>query len=228
MHERLTQEDTTATFVKQAIENPAIAPEAVASWKERKYGAKAVLYDPSDPEANKLAVAAGYKVIYGGAESAGTFENLRRADVVLPAGRVTPSPKPYSEDSSAMAAEMLNADEITPPMRRMKDFAEFLARRLMDVDLRVLFVRKANAGSTYCRLNERTGELGFIVQRLGKMWFERPPFQEDVLALLLHELAHHFERDHLSDNYYKACTRLAGKLAVDVLENPHDYRKWRG
>jgi len=36
--------------------------------------------------------------------------------------------------------------------------------------------------------------------------------------LLIHEFAHEYESNHLSEEYYNACTRLDGKLARLMLE----------
>ena len=61
----------TQPWVRDAPGHPDAAPEAVGQIMARRFGDRRVAYDPSDPEANKLAVVAGYTVMTGGALSAG-------------------------------------------------------------------------------------------------------------------------------------------------------------
>ena len=42
--------------------------------------------DPSDPEANKLAVSQGYTVVHGGMMSSAAWQNAKTASAILPAG----------------------------------------------------------------------------------------------------------------------------------------------
>jgi hypothetical protein len=60
-----------------------------------RFGEKRVIYDPTDPEANALAVTKGYTVIHGGMLNGDEWRNVKRAGAALPAGQVTPSPKPF-------------------------------------------------------------------------------------------------------------------------------------
>ena len=226
MHEFLTPVDTTATFVKTAVENPQCKPEAVASWKQQKYGDKAVIFDPSDPEANKRAVAEGYKVIYGGQESAGTFANIKRDELVLPAGQVTPSDKPFSKDGKPLTL----LTKVSDDMRRVEAFAIFLARRLLGPKpLVVLFANNAQwgYGAVFSR-GETANTLYFNVGSLGYKWFSRPPAETpEILELIIHELSHQGESDHLSANFYHELGRLASETAVWMLTRPEQFAPFR-
>src|SRR6266516_3112610 len=60
MHGQLGPEDVNSEWAETAIASPDCAPEAVQSYMSRRFGDRRVSYDPSDPEANKLAVSQGY------------------------------------------------------------------------------------------------------------------------------------------------------------------------
>jgi len=55
--------ETSMQFWKQRtqaqVESPEAAPEAVKAFVRERFGDRAVSYDPSDAEANKLATSAG-------------------------------------------------------------------------------------------------------------------------------------------------------------------------
>lgn len=89
--ELIDAEDANSKWVRDAL--PTASPEAVAAVLDLRYGERRVVADPSDPEANKLAVAAGYTVIPPRAFSRGEWDRIRQHDLAKPAGQVTPSPR---------------------------------------------------------------------------------------------------------------------------------------
>jgi len=60
----------------------------VQSYLSRRFGDKRVSHDPSDPEANKLAVSQGYTVVHGGMMSSAAWQNAKSANAIQPAGQV--------------------------------------------------------------------------------------------------------------------------------------------
>jgi len=70
----------------------------------RRFGDKRVSFDPSDPEANKLAVSQGYTVVHGGMMSSAAWQNAKAANAILPAGQVTPGPKVWTGEDNPNAA----------------------------------------------------------------------------------------------------------------------------
>ena len=64
-------------------------------------------------------------------------------------------------------------------------------------------------------------EITFNLQRLGHNFFnDFPANMERVNSLLLHELAHERESDHLSDRYHSAICDYGARLAQLALGNP--------
>lgn len=72
-------------------------------------------------------------------------------------------------------------------------------------------------------------ELTFNLATLGRAFFEEGP-SEQVNALLLHELAHELESNHLDVKFYKALQTLGAKLATFALREPWLWKEhgWRG
>lgn len=63
------------------------------------------------------------------------------------------------------------------------------------------------------------GRFDFNVRVLGREWFDQAP-SDRVNALIIHELGHHYERNHLSEGYYDALCSIGAKLARLALEDP--------
>jgi hypothetical protein len=95
-HARLNQEDINSEWVEMAVASPDCAPDATESYLAKRFGEKRVSYDPSDSEANKLAVSEGFTVVHGSMMSAGAWKNAKLANAIMPAGKVTPGPKVWT------------------------------------------------------------------------------------------------------------------------------------
>jgi hypothetical protein len=214
----LTKEEATAPWVTDAMHHPDIAPEAVETVLTGRFGTKRAAYDPNDPEANNRLVSEGYTIVHGGTFGKEAWENIRNATALRPSGDIRPTPKPWSDDPNADPAEYIPEEEWTGGMREVADLAERLAQRLMDRHLNVVFVKRMMGNTAACYGH---GGLTFSVQRLGKAWFtDWRDHLEGVLDLLIHEFGHEYESNHLSDGYNRALSRLGGKLAALVLQDP--------
>jgi hypothetical protein len=56
--------------------------------------------------------------------------------------------------------------------------------------------------------------------KLGTGFFQSG-YSQRVLDLLIHELGHEYESNHLSANYYHALTKIGARLALAVAANPN-------
>jgi hypothetical protein len=134
-----------------------IQDAAVKSLVQARFGDKVVSYDRSDPEANKLAVSKGYQVIHGGTLSGDESNNVKRAGTLLPAGKVTPSPKPYS--SGGRPEVLVDPSDWTTEMSGTAHYVRELARCLIGRDIEVSICREpsvswlANYGPGLLTLN---------------------------------------------------------------------------
>ena len=215
MHERLVCKDANAAWVREAIQHHGgeLSDGAIGAVTTLRFGEKRVSYDPSDLEANSRAVAAGYTVVHGGQMSGSEWDAVKRVGALLPAGRVTPSPKPYSADGKPL--KLLAEDEWSEDMKSIAALAQRLAARVLGALITVEIAMEPtwSFGATY-----GPGHLVFNAGRLGRKWFAGP--MNEILDLIIHEFGHHYESNHLSDRFYKALSRIGGDVALLALKEP--------
>ena len=204
VHEQIRAEEMNSPWVEQVVAEKDCKPAAIQTYLNRRFSEKRVAYDPSDPEANKLAVSKGYVVVTGSMMSSGAWKNSKTAQAILPAGQVTPSPQPYSPDGPPL--KLLN--EMTPGMRTVEQHATGVAREILRREITVTFANDPEwpFGATY-----GPGRLTFNVGRLGRRWFDLEMNRVGIEQLLLHEFAHEFASDHLSHEYHEAICSIAAK-----------------
>lgn len=217
MFDEIRGEDATSEWVRAASGDKDALPEAVTKVMDERFGEKRVVVDPSDPEGTKIAMSQGYQIVYPGSLSKGEWDNVRRSGAILPAGQVTPSAKVYDPDGAP--EKVIPESEWTEEMGARVLFAMKLFKELgvHSGQLRVVIVTEPLVG---WRANYGSRRLCLNYGKLGKRWFAAPNRDESVLSLLVHEFAHQYESDHLSEGYYRALTELAAKLANLALDKP--------
>jgi len=212
MHERIKAEEINSPWVEQVVAEKNCAPDAVRTYLDRRFSEKRVAYDPSDPEANKLAVSKGYTVVAGSMMSSGAWKNSKLAQAILPAGQVTPSPKPYSPDGPALKL----AEDITAEMRDVERHAIDIAQQVLRREINVVF---ANDPQWAFSATYGSGQLTLNVGRLGRSWFSLSQNRREINALLIHEFGHEYSLDHLSQEYHDALCRI-GAAMVEMAARP--------
>lgn len=205
----LGAEEAASAWVSDAMGDKDVAPEAVGAVIRARYGDRAVAYDPSDKEANNRAVNLGYTVVTGGAMTRDQWANVRAAGVLAPAGRVTPTPRPFSEHG-----EPARHAQRSPAMRRFEAFCHVMAERLLGRPVHVNFFEDFNADAAYA-----PGLLCFNVGKLGGDWFEGPLGPHHV-NLLIHEFGHEYSPNHLDRAYLDGLTSLGAKATMLALSEP--------
>jgi hypothetical protein len=237
MHEKVHTEEAVAPWVSEAIDDPRVEAKALDTIITQRFGAKSVIADPSDPEGTKIAVSQGYTVISGGALSRGAWGNVKTLKTRLPAGQVTPSPKPY--DPNGRPENVIDQRNWTPDMRRIAEFGGALFKKLTNVGCYVVIVDEpraswlANFGSgngfDLLGLVQGSGSIGMRLclnyGRLGETWFARPKRDIELLDLLIHEFCHHTVKDHLSNEMHETATKLGAKLTNIALDEPEFFRE---
>jgi hypothetical protein len=216
MAEKLPEAAINEPWVRQACSGEDAAPAAVRTVLTRRYGADAVAYDPTDLEGTKLSVAAGTTVVYPASLSAGEWKNARKADLLPPAGTVTPSPRVLCSENGIPPED---PETWKPEWTRRAAEIVRLSQVLFGFKVVVQIQKQClsvNARAWY----GMGGVLTLHVWKLGNEWFKRPLADEDVLSLIIHELAHEYAKDHLSNEYHRACCDLGARLAMAVAKNP--------
>ena len=224
-YSKIDREDANSDWVTIAVNSPNCSADAFLAWKTLKFGDKAVAYDPSDPEANKRAVAEGYTVVSGGMMSSGAWNNARNASILPPAGKVTPSHKVWAGEGDPDAETFMDwipKEKWTKGMKQLEDYVKLVASWVINRKIEVKFCSSSHhlASASYGH-----GELVFNKLRLGNEWFEQG-MTPAVDALLIHELAHEKCPDHLSEDYYRELCRIGAEFKAMALEHPELFEKF--
>ncbi len=208
LFDKTTKEDANNTWVRDALSDPRCNDDAVKAAVKNRFGDKVVIYDNSDPEANKLAVLHGYTVVHGGHLSHREWENIHRSRAIIAAGSVTPSPKPYSENGDPL--KVIDRYKWTNGMLLVETFAKEMAQLVFGHSITAMWVNdfKWNFAATY----GPGGPLTLNKSKISKDLYESGITRE-MVALLIHEFAHEYESDHLSKNFYRSLCKIGSYLA---------------
>jgi hypothetical protein len=207
--ELLDQDELSSGWVEQAIGSDDVDATAVGGILTRRFGDKIVSFDVSDREANDRATAQGYVVLHGATFSKDQWKKIRETGVVRPAGQVTPTPKPFSDDGDP--AEYA---ETTAAMLCFSRFVKAFARETIGRSISVEFLKTFNAIAAYGQ-----ARMSFNVGNLKQKWFEGP-IRKEQIDLIIHELGHEYEPNHLSKSYNDALTSIGAKAVMLALSNP--------
>ena len=218
--EQLDENDMTDTWVTSAASDERCDDETIKSVLTSKYGEKRVAYDPSDHEANHIAVSQGYTVVHGGSMSSGMWENTRRSNSMKPSGQVTPSAKVWSDDPNAPSAQPIPKEKWS---KEMNDFAEFAFQLHKTLIGRPLTVRMYEAPNNFQAGygSNLVKELQMNLTHLEENWFEPNKIREQV-DLLIHEFGHYYSGNHLSEEYYQGLSKLGAGLALHLVSCSDD------
>lgn len=219
MHGQLTADDANSEWGEAAVASPDCGAEAVGSYLRHRFGDKRVSFDPSDPEANKLAVSEGYTVVHGSMMSSGAWKNAKAAGAIRPAGQVTPGPKVWTGEDDPTAdvfKDWIPEAKWTDGMRAIADFARRMAEQVLSRRIVVKFCATPHhlGNASY----GPGGELVFNKFRLGADWFEQG-ITEDVVRLIIHEFGHEYSLDHLCAEYGDALCRIGAKMFLLARQN---------
>lgn len=221
MAARLEPEEAKARWVTDALSHPQISDKAVTNVIEHRYGQNRVIYDPSDAEGTKIAVSKGYTVIAPGSFDAEAWENIRRSRAALPAGQVTPSPKPFSPDGEPL--KVVDRDQWTPEMKAYETWVQNIAHSVTDVShIRVTFANDPDWGFNGCIGREGSGH--HLTVNISSRHLKLSD-KLDMLRFTIHELAHIKVSDHLSNDFHEECCKLGAKIVLLALSDPD--RVWR-
>jgi hypothetical protein len=217
-HAKISSDDSSEAWVTEAISDGRVDQEAFKAVISSRFGDNAVVYDPSDLEANSRAVAEGRRVIHGASLPKGAHQNNRRFGVVKPAGQVIPTML------AVFSAEGQNiripSSDFSQEMKDFVKYATWISDIIVGAHVDVGLVRSEQAfAACYGKR-----QLLFNVRRLGKAWFSG--WKRNITAvneLIIHELAHEYEANHLSDKYHEACCRVGARFVDIVLAHSEKY-----
>lgn len=203
-HDLLTSADMKQAWVRDA--KPKANEEALTSYIHKVYGKNALIYDPSNPEANKRAIDQGRTIIRETHEDPATWNRIREKDIVKPAGDV------IQTGVSPGTGSPIERDEWTPAMFNLERYTHELGDHLLGFQPDVEFRNVEHPGNHHFAAWWGNYTITFNLRYLGKQW-PAEASQEDVDDLILHEFSHHDTgHDHFTDRYIHRLSRLGAKL----------------
>ena len=202
----LTEEQSKSSWVTEALEDADV--DAVKDVVESRYGEDAVVFDPTDHEANKKAFADDVNVITGGSFNSKVWDNIKRTreehtEFARPSGSVGQ----YASPTLTGGAKEI--DTYTDGMKEIIDYAKELHLYLFNSSCSVSIHNGNGALATYGR-----GNLQFSYKMLGKKWFDLTNNKQRILELIIHEFGHWYSGDHLSERYYDGLCEIGAKLIM--------------
>lgn len=218
-HHVLTEADAGENFVKVAISNESIKPEALKSVLDKAFGEKRVSFSIKDLEANNRAMSEGYKVVHGASLPKEAWSIARSYGLIESSEKKYPTAKPYSNDPEAKPDTFLPRQDWSEGMVSIVSYAKMLARHLLGIEIQVR-ISTGVRGFAACY---STGELTFFLKGLGASWFEGGVNQK-VDSLLLHEFAHQYATNHLDHEFHESLCDLGARLKQLALDEPELFR----
>lgn len=204
----LTKEEACANWVTNALSDNNVDPAAVIDVIDIRFGKKRVIYDPTDKEASEKAQGQGYTVLYGGSLSKAVWEVVRSTGAALPAGRVMPTPRLYTNDPNAPVRKEILREDWTEGMREVEEITRWFAKELgISDDLLVMFALPTGPMSRKV-VASWNGSFEWNVTCLSRKWFNNwMDHFEQVLDTIIHEFSHQDVSNHRDEKFYRACTR---------------------
>ncbi len=213
MHDEIDEDDSAEAWVQDAMQDERIEPEAVETIVVKQYGDKTFVPTPGDPKANERALSMGYTPVGGRAYSKSAWENIRKAEGVLPSSTDVAGKTEYTD------FDLIPRDDWTDKMVRLERLTKFIARECSGMEVTIKFIEAESAGvcadfaGRTVRYNRSNLSDGFLDDR------------RECIKLIVHEIGHR-AGGHLDMSYHSELTRLAAELA-DV--EPKKLRQvWRG
>jgi hypothetical protein len=223
LSDRVGTQDAAEPWARDATQSSRIEKQAFEQVMHRRHGEKLVVRSVNDPEANHAAAAHGYEVLAGGALTGDEWRNAKRFESFQPASQVFPTDRPAS--GSGSKSTTIPREKWTPGMRRVAEYVERVGHELVG-GLVVRIVR--DSGNRRFSAWYGHKEITFNLVRLGHRFFnDFPANMERVNSLLLHEIAHERESDHLSDRYHTAICDYGARLTQLALDSPRLFKARR-
>jgi hypothetical protein len=210
-HFLITREAAAGKWTQDAIE-ASENKDAVKAIVARRFGDKVVIADPSDPEGTKIAASRDFVVIPGGAFTGDAWEKIREARAALPAGQVTPSPKPFSPDGKPL--EYVPDEKLEERAKDLRALAIGFAKACAGLDVGILFTRDPDWGFRAAYSCSKDGVMiGQIIFNLALLNEEFWGSEAKKVELILHEIGHHWG-GHLDETYHQALCRIGANAAT--------------
>lgn len=206
-YEEIEEDKSSQIWVREAISDDRINKEAVKNIIDKRYGDKVCVANPFDKNSVDEAISRGYNVVYGSEMSKEEWDKVKENDLM-------------SSSSELFGSDFTNAEHIEPDENQKitEDYAKRIAKRLLNLDLNVEFV-KGGFNMVVAQFGHNT--LIFNVSKL--KGFFTPPISSRTTDLILHELGH-YAGMHTEKEYHSLITKMAGELVMIALKEPEFFK----
>jgi hypothetical protein len=120
-----------------------ISAEAIKKVIEDRFDRNPVSFDPSDMEANNVAASMGSRPVSGGAMPREMWTQARKHEVIKPAGKVFPTPRPYGNDGPL--EEVVPEHNWTGAMKQVAKFSKWAANVALGIDITIKITKAGTA-----------------------------------------------------------------------------------
>jgi hypothetical protein len=203
MRDRLQPNEVTSNWVNEAMEDDLATPETIEVVLDKRYGFQRAIFDPSDPEANRSAIAKGYTLIPGRGLSPTVWDKVRESQLAFPAGQLFPSPKPFAPNGSPLRT--IDPADYTTEQRSFAEAVGTLHRRVLHQEIRVVLVMDAGWPFLGC--------YGGGTITLNLLHLKPSLKDEGTLTTVIHEFAHSFG-PHLTHEFDEGMARIAARVLL--------------
>ena len=212
IHE-LDEGDVNEAWVTEAISYPdLISEETMDRVMELKFDGQRLVAAGPNTESNNAAVADGNTtLITPGVLPQATRASLRNRGV-LPTSTTLHPPAEMPNEADVQIEDLGPVQEV---VARLSKFIGRVACEIEDLDVRFFTNPDSNCVARYSKSKTR----------VEYCWNECGPDTEyfadhRMIDLIIHELAHEFEGNHLTTKYHDALSMIGAKLAVHAATHP--------
>lgn len=219
MADKINEEDSNG-WCNDVLEDSNSSKEIREIIVKNKFGENAASFDIKDIEAN-IRWQAEYDgtIVHGRNLTKKQWENIRQYELLTPAGKLAPTPKPWSDDPNAKPADFYNEDELTDGMKNIRSYIEFIADEALGINVSIRFAKEMGTSACYKKMGKFSGLMEFNVKNLGIKWFDK--INTNVDSLIIHEFAHHYVSSHHNREicpevrtgmFFDACCYVGSKI----------------
>ena len=217
-YQDLSKNEVKDSWVKDALGHSDIKTEATENVLTKTHGKDAVVFDPSDPEANNKAVADEKHMIYSNNYNSNVWVNIRKVREETGQFMSSGSISKYATPKFSGGAEELPYEKWTDGMKKVSAYAKRLHTKLFNRPLEFIIHNGRGASATYIR-GTSACQINFFYKVLGKAWFDLENNKKRITSLIIHEFGHFYSSNHLSEEYYDGLCNIGAEMFLGFPHN---------
>lgn len=211
--DEIERDDISQTWIREAFDSKLVDAETVQEVKDKRFGEKAVIFNPNDPVANDEAISQGYKLIYGSEMGSNEWSRMKED------AQLVSSSKMFGMGTATDAEEIKKEEK----HKNIEYMTKKIAAQLLNLNVTCSFFKSRQATVLAQYGNEH---ISFNVTKIPGEWFEpdrKGYVSQEMLDLIIHELGHS-EGMHVEHSYHNCLTRLGAKCTRKALYQPDFFK----